>query len=29
LPIDLNNELHLKGPDAGTLRYRRMLSELP
>jgi phenylpropionate dioxygenase-like ring-hydroxylating dioxygenase large terminal subunit len=29
LPIDLSNELHLKGPDAGTLRYRRMLSELP
>jgi phenylpropionate dioxygenase-like ring-hydroxylating dioxygenase large terminal subunit len=29
LPIDLSDELHLKGPDAGTLRYRRMLSELP
>jgi phenylpropionate dioxygenase-like ring-hydroxylating dioxygenase large terminal subunit len=29
LPMDLSEELHLKGPDAGTLRYRRMLSELP
>jgi phenylpropionate dioxygenase-like ring-hydroxylating dioxygenase large terminal subunit len=29
LPLDLSEELHLKGPDAGTLRYRRMLSELP
>jgi len=29
LPVDLTEELHLKGPDAGTLRYRRMLSELP
>jgi phenylpropionate dioxygenase-like ring-hydroxylating dioxygenase large terminal subunit len=28
LPIDLSEELHLKGPDAGTLEYRRMLGEL-
>jgi phenylpropionate dioxygenase-like ring-hydroxylating dioxygenase large terminal subunit len=28
LPLDLTEELHLKGPDAGTLQYRRMLSEL-
>jgi len=28
LPLDLSEELHLKGPDAGTLRYRRMLREL-
>jgi phenylpropionate dioxygenase-like ring-hydroxylating dioxygenase large terminal subunit len=29
LPLDLTEELHLKGPDAGTLKYRRMLRELP
>jgi phenylpropionate dioxygenase-like ring-hydroxylating dioxygenase large terminal subunit len=29
LPLDLSEELHLKGPDAGTLQYRRMLRELP
>ncbi len=29
LPLDLSEELHLKGPDAGTLRYRRILKELP
>jgi hypothetical protein len=29
LPLDLTEELHLKGPDAGTLKYRRMLSDLP
>jgi phenylpropionate dioxygenase-like ring-hydroxylating dioxygenase large terminal subunit len=29
LPLDLAEELHLKGPDAGTLRYRRMLRDLP
>lgn len=28
LPIDLSEELHLKGPDAGTLEYRRMLGEI-
>jgi phenylpropionate dioxygenase-like ring-hydroxylating dioxygenase large terminal subunit len=28
LPIDLSEELHLRGPDAGTLHYRRMLGEL-
>jgi vanillate O-demethylase monooxygenase subunit len=28
LPTDLSEELHLKGPDAGTLQYRRMLAEL-
>jgi phenylpropionate dioxygenase-like ring-hydroxylating dioxygenase large terminal subunit len=28
LPLDLSEELHLKGPDAGTLQYRRMLSEI-
>jgi phenylpropionate dioxygenase-like ring-hydroxylating dioxygenase large terminal subunit len=28
LPLDLSAELHLKGPDAGTLQYRRMLAEL-
>lgn len=28
LPLDLSEELHLKGPDAGTLQYRRMLREL-
>jgi len=28
LPIDLSEELHLKGPDSGTLEYRRMLGEL-
>ena len=29
LPVDLSEELHLKGPDGGTLQYRRMLRELP
>jgi phenylpropionate dioxygenase-like ring-hydroxylating dioxygenase large terminal subunit len=28
LPLDLSEELHLRGPDAGTLRYRRMLRDL-
>jgi vanillate O-demethylase monooxygenase subunit len=28
LPLDLREELHLKGPDAGTLQYRRMLREI-
>ena len=28
LPLDLSEELHLKGPDAGTLQYRRMLGEM-
>jgi vanillate O-demethylase monooxygenase subunit len=28
LPLDLSEELHLKGPDAGTLQYRRMLGEI-
>ena len=28
LPLDLGEELHLKGPDAGTLQYRRMLSDI-
>jgi phenylpropionate dioxygenase-like ring-hydroxylating dioxygenase large terminal subunit len=28
LPVDLSEELHLKGPDAGTLQYRRMLSDI-
>jgi vanillate O-demethylase monooxygenase subunit len=28
LPLDLSDELHLKGPDAGTLQYRRMLREM-
>jgi phenylpropionate dioxygenase-like ring-hydroxylating dioxygenase large terminal subunit len=28
LPLDLSEELHLKGPDAGTLQYRRMLRKL-
>ena len=28
LPLDLTEELHLKGPDAGTLKYRRMLRDL-
>jgi hypothetical protein len=28
LPLDLTEELRLKGPNAGTLRYRRTLREL-
>ena len=28
LPLDMSEELHLKGPDAGTLEYRRMLAEI-
>lgn len=28
LPLDLREELHLKGPDAGALRYRQLLVEL-
>ena len=28
LPLDLSEELHLRGPDAGTLAYRRMLAEI-
>ena len=28
LPLDLSEELHLRGPDAGTLAYRRLLAEL-
>ena|SRR5690242_21093780 len=28
LPIDLSEELHLRGPDAGTLAYRRLLADL-
>jgi phenylpropionate dioxygenase-like ring-hydroxylating dioxygenase large terminal subunit len=28
LPLDLSEELHLKGPDAGTLQYRRMLGAM-
>ncbi len=28
LPLDLSEELHLRGPDAGTLKYRRMLRDL-
>jgi hypothetical protein len=28
LPLDLSEELHLSGPDAGTLQYRRMLGEI-
>ena len=28
LPLDLSEELHLKGPDAGTLQYRRILAQL-
>jgi phenylpropionate dioxygenase-like ring-hydroxylating dioxygenase large terminal subunit len=28
LPLDLSEELHLKGPDAGTLQYRRMLAQI-
>ncbi len=27
LPLDLSEELHLRGPDAGTLAYRQMLGE--
>ena len=28
LPLDLSEELHLRGPDAGTLAYRRLLAGL-
>jgi len=28
LPVDLSEELHLKGPDAGTLQYRGMLGAI-
>jgi phenylpropionate dioxygenase-like ring-hydroxylating dioxygenase large terminal subunit len=28
LPLDLSEELHLRGPDTGTLAYRRLLAEL-
>jgi hypothetical protein len=28
LPLDLSEELHLRGSDAGTLAYRRFLREL-
>ena len=28
LPLDLSEELHLKGPDAVALAYRRLLAEL-
>jgi phenylpropionate dioxygenase-like ring-hydroxylating dioxygenase large terminal subunit len=28
LPLDLSEELHLRGPDAGTLAYRQMLGAL-
>jgi phenylpropionate dioxygenase-like ring-hydroxylating dioxygenase large terminal subunit len=28
LPLDLSEELHLRGPDAGTLQYRRLLSAI-
>jgi hypothetical protein len=28
LPLDLSEELHLRGSDAGTLAYRRMLRDL-
>jgi len=28
LPLDLSEELHLRGPDAGTLAYRRLLAEI-
>jgi Vanillate O-demethylase oxygenase C-terminal domain len=28
LPLDLSAELHIKGPDAVALEYRRMLAEL-
>jgi vanillate O-demethylase monooxygenase subunit len=28
LPLDLSEELHLRGPDAGAVAYRRMLAEV-
>ena len=28
LPLDLSDELHLKGPDGMAVEYRRMLAEL-
>ena len=28
LPLDLREELHLRGPDAGTLAYRQLLGEI-
>jgi hypothetical protein len=28
LPLDLSEELHLRGPDAGTLAYRKLLGEI-
>ena len=28
LPLDLAEELHIKGPDAPALQYRKMLAEL-
>jgi hypothetical protein len=28
LPLDLSEELHLRGPDARTLAYRRLLAEI-
>jgi hypothetical protein len=28
LPLDLSEELHIKGPDAVAVQYRRMLAEL-
>ena len=28
LPLDLSEELHVKGPDAIALEYRRFLAEL-
>ena len=28
LPLDLTEELHIKGPDAPALQYRKMMGEL-
>ncbi|MCI0622692.1 MAG: hypothetical protein L0387_13705 [Acidobacteria bacterium] len=28
LPLDLSEELHIKGPDAVAIEYRRLLAEL-
>jgi hypothetical protein len=28
LPLDLSEELHLKGPDADAVAYRRMMREI-
>ena len=28
LPIDLSEEFHLRGPDAASLAYRRLLAEI-